>query len=1059
MSHWLVSASIKFRLIVLTLAAGVLAFGVALLPQAAVDVLPEFTPPYVEIQTEALGLSAVEVEQLITVPLEADLLNGVEGVDIIRSRSAAGLSSVVMVFNPETDIQVARARVQERMTQAHALPQVSRPPTMLQPLSSSSRLLMVSLDSDKLTPVERSVIARWTVRPTLMGIPGVANVAIWGQRERQLQIQVDPAVLQAKGVTLRQIVETAGNAQIVSPLSFLEASTPGTGGFIETTQQRLQVRHVMDALATPAELGKIPIDETESRLRLADVATIVEDHQPLIGEAVVGGQGEGLLLVVEKFPGADTAQVTADVEAALENLKPGLSGMQMDSSLFRPASYLSDALGTLGLAVVLAAVLIILGLAAWFLDWRVVLLNVVCIPVALTAAALVIYWRNETFSAITFAGLAAAAVLVVNDAVSAADSVSQDLREHTPAANRTVGLVAAFARSLGCLGYATLIALLSIVPVVVAQGRPGAFFEPLALAYALGAVASLLVASTVAPALASLLFAGARSSGSRFARRAQWYGGGLEHAIRRPKAALAVAGVLTVFVGLALVVANPSLVPTFRDRDVAVRLQAAPGTSLPAMTTAVTETTEALKAVPGVESVGAHVGRAITGDQIVDVNSSDLWVRIGSDADYDATLSGVENVLAGRTGMSHQIEGYAGQRIRAVGAVSQGNDEAGADLDALTGTSHPLVVRVYGEDLTVMRAKAEEIRSLVAGIPGVVNPRTLLPQTQESVEIQIDMARAQALGLKPGDVRRAEATLVQGIQVGSIFEGQKVFDVIVMGTPATRNNVESIRNLIIDTPTGGHVRLADLAEVRVRQTPTVIERDAVARRLDVVADLDGLSVSGAAEAARAAISGVEFPLEHHAEVLTVSTDSELDATRVIWFAIGALLAVFLLLQAACRSWRLGALAMLSLPAALAGTAFVVLVQGLSLGAVAGGLAIVGVAATNALLLFRGAQQRGLEPGIALNAAVHHAARSRLSGVVGSAICIGLMALPFALMGPRAGLEILHPMSVAVLAGLVSSTLIALFALPAIFLPGSDQTPGRHEVSRARELAMTSGPTP
>ena len=249
MVRWIVAGSIKFRLIVLTIAAAILVVGPVQLSRAAVDTLPEFMPPYVEIQTEALGLSSAEVEQLISVPLEADLLNGVQGVSVIRSQSVAGLSSIVMVFAPGTDPYLARALVQERLTQAHALPQVSKPPTMLQPLSSSSRFLMIRLKSEQLSPVERSVIARWTVRPRLMGVPGVANVAMWGQRERQLQVQVDPQRLREAGVTLQQMVNTTGNAQIVSPLSFLEASTPGTGGFVETAQQRLQVRHIMDKLA------------------------------------------------------------------------------------------------------------------------------------------------------------------------------------------------------------------------------------------------------------------------------------------------------------------------------------------------------------------------------------------------------------------------------------------------------------------------------------------------------------------------------------------------------------------------------------------------------------------------------------------------------------------------------------------------------------------------------------------------------------------------------------------------------------------------------------------
>ena len=254
----IVGASLRFRLLVIGIAAGVMVVGIMQLRDAPVDVLPEFTPPYVEVQTEALGLSAEEVEQLITVPLEADLLNGVQGVDMIRSESIPGLSSITMVFEPGTDIYRARQLVAEPLTQAHALPNVSKPPTMLQPLSSSSRLMMIGLSSKALSPIEKSVIARWTMRPRLMGVPGVANVSVWGMRDQQIQVQVDPETLRDKNVRLDQVIATAGNAQVASPVSYLEASTPGTGGFLETPNQRLQVRNVVDQIADPKELGKVP---------------------------------------------------------------------------------------------------------------------------------------------------------------------------------------------------------------------------------------------------------------------------------------------------------------------------------------------------------------------------------------------------------------------------------------------------------------------------------------------------------------------------------------------------------------------------------------------------------------------------------------------------------------------------------------------------------------------------------------------------------------------------------------------------------------------------------
>src|SRR5215212_8040080 len=308
----IIGASLRFWMLIIAIAVGVMAVGIVQLRSAPVDVLPEFTPPYVEVQTEALGLSANEVEQMITVPLE---------VDVIRSESVSGLSDIVMVFKPGTEIYKARQLVQERLTGATGAAGLAtaytKPPTMINPLSSASRVMMIGIDPNKLSPIEAGVLSHWVIRPRLLGVPGVSNVAIWGLRDQQLQVQVDPAQLQAKGVTLNQVVETTGNAQLVSPLTFLEASTPGTGGFIETPNQRLQVRHVFENFGTPEALGNVTVEDTGGQLRVDDVANVVEEHQPLIGDAIVDGKDGRLLLVVEKFPGADTVEVTSGVEDAL----------------------------------------------------------------------------------------------------------------------------------------------------------------------------------------------------------------------------------------------------------------------------------------------------------------------------------------------------------------------------------------------------------------------------------------------------------------------------------------------------------------------------------------------------------------------------------------------------------------------------------------------------------------------------------------------------------------------------------------------------------------------
>jgi Cu/Ag efflux pump CusA len=344
-------------------------------------------------------------------------------------------------------------------------------------------------------------------------------------------------------------------------------------------------------------------------------------------------------------------------------------------------------------------------------------------------------------------------------------------------------------------------------------------------------------------------------------------------------------------------------------------------------------------------------------------------------------------------------------------------------------------VRVYGQDPATLRREASRVHRIVSRVDGVANPRVELPATQPTVEIETDLDRAQHFGVKPGDVRRAATTLVQGIQVGSVFEKQKVFEVVVKGVPATRRSVSSVRNLLIDGPGGGHLRLGQVADVRVRPRPVLIDRDAVSRHLDIVASISGRSLDSVAGDVEDRLANVSFPLEYHAEVLKETTGEELGGAQMIAFAIGAAIASFLLLQAAFRSWRLAALAFLTLPVALVGGVPAALIGGaeLSLGSLIGFLALLGPAARTGVVLirhFQDLEREGEEPGPEL---VVRGARERFVPILTSAFATAMVMLPFVIAGNRPGLEVVHPMAVVVLGGLVTSTLLGLFLLPSLYL--------------------------
>jgi Cu/Ag efflux pump CusA len=1058
MIYSIVGSCLRFRLLVLGIAAGILVLGVTQLRSAPVDVLPEFTPPYVEIQTEALGLSAEEVEQLVTVPLEADLLNGTAGVSVMRSESVPGESSITLLFEPGTDILDARQLVQEQLTQAHANPNVSQPPQMLQSLSSESRVMMIGLAPQKLSKIEASVLARWTIRPRLLGVQGVANVAIFGLRDRQLQVLVDPRALRDRNVTLSQVVKTAGNAQLVSPLSFLEASTPGTSGFLDTANQRIQVRHILPTV-TPEKLAQVPVEGSgvgHRSLRLSDVSNVVEDHQPLIGDAIVKN-GTGLLLVVEKVPGANTLEVTNGVEKALDELRPGLTGLGIDSHVFRPADFVEKSIDNITLAVIIGCALLGAALLLFLFEWRTTLIAFGAFALSMTAAALAVSLTDSTFNAIVFAGLAVAVGAVIGDAVLDVENVRRRLRQHAengavePAAD---GVVRATAEMRSPIAYATLILLIAAVPVLFIQGVTGAFFSPLVRAYAIAVAASFAVALTVTPALCSLLLPGAREirRSPLLGRALRAHAAALARVITRPRWVIAAAGAALV-AGIAIIPAlHGPVVPAFKDRDFLVQLAGPPGTSRPEMARIVSRASNELRSIPGVNDVGAHLGRAVTGDQVVDVNSAEIWVKVDQDANYDATRDSIQNVAAGYPGITHDVVTYEKQRVRDVAAIDDKQaGDAGAnsgDLDVLTGKDRrPLVVRVYGEDPKVLRRQADRLKGLMSNVDGVVDPRVEAQPQSPTVTVKVDLDKAQRYEIKPGDVRRRAAVLLQGIQVGSLFEQQKVFDVVVRATPDVRRSLTDVRNLLIDTPTGAHVRLGQVAAVHIRPTPSVIQRESSSRRIDITADVSGRSLGSVQDDLTDLLRHATFPLEYHAEVIRNSTGAEATAGRLAGFGIAAAVVIFLLLQAAFGSWRLAALAFLALPISLVGGELAGLIAGgnLSIGSLAGLLMVFGIGARNGVSQISHYQRLEAREGEALGPAlVMRGTSERLPSVLTGAAATAALFLPVVVLGTRPGFEVVHPMGVVILGGLVTSTLLSLFVIPALYLRFAAPTPAAVE---------------
>jgi CzcA family heavy metal efflux pump len=1040
--RWIVQSSLNLRFIVVAASVVLMVLGFTSLSQMRVDVFPEFAPPRVVIQTACVGLSTSDVEELVTVPLEQGL-NGLQGLSDMRSRSVPQLSSIELLFSDDTDLLRARQLVQERLAiVSPSLPTWAAPPVILAPVSATGRAMQIGMTSRTSSLIEMSMSAYWNIRTRLLQVPGVANVAIWNERLQMMTVQVEPARLAARGVTLDQVMETTADAVDSGLLRFSSGSVIGTGGTIESANQRLPVRNVLPII-TPADLAKVPIKGAAagsgatrsspggatSRVSrpstLGDVALVGENHQPLIGDAVVNSQ-PGILLVVEKLPWANTLELTAGVESAIAELQPGLPDVTFDTHVFRQADFVELAISNLSQSLLLGFLLVVAILLLFLFEWRVALISLLTIPLSLVVTLLVLHLGGATINTMTLAGLVIALGAVVDDAIIDAENIVRRLRERrlSGSSESTASVILhASLEVRSPIVYATLIIVAAAIPVFLLQGLTGAFFRPLAVSYTLAIVASMAVALTLTPALCLILLRSAPIE-RRTSPVVRWlqrgYVAALGRIAVRPRGVYAAAALVTVlgaFVGSGL---GQSLFPAFQERDFLMHWVGVPGTSDAETVRTTTAVSKQIRAVPGVRSFGAHIGQALLGEEVFGVNFGENWISLDPSADYASAREQIDAIAAKYPGVFAEVQTYLDERVEEV----------------LTGGKEPIIVRVYGEDLGVLRAKSAEILSLLAAIPGVKDAHTDISADIPQVEVRVKLDAAERVGLKPGDVRRAAATLVAGEEVGDIFRSGRAYDVVVWSTPATRSDVTALEKLLIDTPSGGRVRLEDVADVSVQPNPNAIERQGDSRRLDVGAGVEGRDLGSVVSELNARLASVGFQRGYHAEVLGEYKERQTAQSRLLTSALVAGLLILLLLQTAFRSWRLAVLVFLTLPMALVGGVLAAWLSGgiLSLGSLVGFFTVFGIAARNGILLINHYQHleqvEGMEFGLPL---VIRGAKERLAPILMTTLATGLALVPLVVLGSRPGHEIEHPLAVVILGGLVTSTLLSLFVVPSIYL--------------------------
>ena len=1015
-----IASSLRFRWLVVFASVALLYFGAGEVGSTPVDVFPEFAPPRVEIQTPTLGLSPVEVEEFVTVPLEQNLA-GVQGVETIRSTSVEQLSSITLLFERGTDILTARQLVQERLAAVSpTLPSWSAPPFMMQPLSSTSRTLKIGVASERYSLIELSSIVRNKIRPRLLRVPGVANVGVWGNRKEVRMVLLDPERMAEHGVSVPLVMRVTADALAAVLLQHSPGAMIGTGGFVDTPNQRIGVRHVMPIL-TPVDLAQVAFESPDgARLRLDDVADVVTAHPPLVGDAVVN-DGEGLLLIVEKFPSANTLEVTRGVEDALEQLGPGLQGIELDSTIFRPATFIELAIENLTRAMVIGSLLVVLILVVFLFEWRTALISLVSIPLSLMAAALVLALRGATINTMVLAGLVIAIGVVVDDAIIDVENIWRRLRQRRLSIPRTV--LEASLEVRRPIVYATLINVVAVVPIFFMEGLSGAFFAPLALSYALAVAASMVVALTVTPAMSLILLRGARLERPdapvvRWLKRG--YGALLARIIRRQAPTYAAIGVVAV-AGIAVApLLGQTLLPNFKERDFLMHWLTKPGTSLPEETRISLRACTELRTIAGVRNCGSHIGQADFSDEVVNVDFGENWVSVAPDADYDRTVESIQEVVHGYPGLFRDVLTYLRERVKEV----------------LSGASHSIVVRISGPELDVLRREADVIRGRLQGIEGLADLHVELQEDVPHIEVETKLAAARRHGLKPGDIRRSAATLLQGIEVNDIWKPARVFDVTVWSKPETRGSLTSIRELPIDTPDGGRVPLGEVADVRVAPTPNNIKRENLSRRIDVTAELAGRDLGSVAEDVEEVLERTALPRGYHAELLGEAAEREAAQDRLRWLALAAAVGVFMLLVVAFGSWRLAALFFVTLPMALVGGVLAAFLVGgtLSLGSLVGFFTVFGIAARNGILLINHYQHLEREEGELFGAAlVVRGALERLSPILMTALATGLALVPLLVYGDIPGHEVELPMAVVIVGGLVTSTLLNLFVVPLLYL--------------------------
>lgn len=1019
LSH-VVAFSVRFRGVVVALSVLLLSYGIYKLSNSSLDIFPEFAPKQVIIQTEAQGLTAEQVEVLVTQPLE-NALGGLVGTESIRSQSIPGLSVVILTFYDSTDIYLDRQLVSERLLGLNnALPDTVGPPLMVPLESSSGTIMTIGLSSDKHDLMALRALVDWTLSPRLLSVEGVADINVFGGQEKQYQIQVDSDKLALHGLSIDDVSRATR-----------QATGMMSSGYIENSNQRMMLQ-VSGQPTSAEQLAKVVLRHTEHGvLLLGDVANILAAPAPAIGGAAIGGKPGVVLMVIGQYK-ANTLAVTHGIEDALAEFKKGFEadGITLHDDLFRPANYIESSLNNIREHLMVGGGLVMLVLFLFLFNLRTALISMTAIPLSLFAALIVLLEMGVNINIMVLGGLAIALGEVIDDAIIDTENIFRRLRENAALAQPKSTTQVVFDASMevrSSVVYASFIVMLVFIPLLTLSGVAGRMFQPLGEAYILAIFASLAVALTVTPALCHILLTrwGNLSDKEpplvRFLNPIyRWVLGLVSHF---PK--LTFSGVVIFCVtGLAILpLLGGSFLPELREGHYIIHTASIPGTSIEESLRIGGQIEKRVAEIPGVRSTSQWAGRAERGADTFGTHYSEYEIDLEpmDGPAQQQILDEIREVLEAFPGINSEVNTFLTERI----------DET------ISGYTSPVVVNIYGKNLLELDQKAQEVASVMRDIGGATDVQLRAPPGEPQLEVKLNLDKLAYWGLKPVEVMETIQTGFDGAVVGQVQEGNRVFDVVVVLPPQQRQQPADVANLPIQTPSGALLRLRDIADVQQVSGRYMILHSGAQRLQTVTCNVSGRDLTSFFDELKQRVHDeVHFSSDIYPEFTGAAVAQAQSREDLIVHSTLAGVAVLLLLYVALQSLRNMSLVLINLPFSLVGGVIAVLVTNgvLSIGSLVGFVTLFGITLRNSIMLVSHFHYLVVEEGLPWNAETAiRGAQERLPSILITALVTALAMLPIAMNSDSPGREVMGPMASIIIGGLISSTVLNLLVLPSIML--------------------------